>query len=154
MLTLCVFGSRRHLNDAYQALVAHGDLPMNRDNSYADALEWIAEFKAARECRFCSVGKSASVCEQPLSVVLVLVYCLPQMSPPAPCRRALPLNVMSEVDIFVSSKRNFNILDHMEELKNNAFRRALKIRPLNVPIRDLQVRRSLETLGTLATRKA
>ena len=37
---------------------------------------------------------------------------------------------MSEVDIFVSSKRNFNILDHVEELKNNAFRRALKIRPL------------------------
>ena len=37
---------------------------------------------------------------------------------------------MSEVDIFVSSKRNFNILDHMEEVKNNAFRRALKIRPL------------------------
>ena len=44
---------------------------------------------------------------------------------------SLPIkSVMSEVYIFVSSKRNFNILDHMEELKNNAFRRALKIRPL------------------------
>ena len=39
-------------------------------------------------------------------------------------------SVMSEVNIFVSSKRNFNILVHIEELENNAFRRALKIRPL------------------------
>ena len=55
------------------------------------------------------------------------------MTPSAHCKRALKVaieTVMSEVDIFVSSKRNFNILDHMEELKNNAFRRALKIRLL------------------------
>ena len=64
---------------------------------------------------------------------------------------------MSEVDIFVSSKRNFNILDHMEELKNNANWRALKIRPLKTvvfTVRGLQVRRSLEILGSLATRSA
>ena len=67
----------------------------------AEMSEWIAVFKAARECRFCSVGKRASVCELPLSVFLVLVCCLPHVS------------VMSEVNIFVSSKRNFNILDHM-----------------------------------------
>ena len=39
-------------------------------------------------------------------------------------------SVMSEADIFVSSKRNFNILHHMVELKNNAFSRSSKIRPL------------------------
>ena len=39
-------------------------------------------------------------------------------------------SVLSEVNFFVSSKRNFNILVHMEELKNNAFRRSLKISPL------------------------
>ena len=70
----------------------------------------------------------------------------------------LPIeSVMSEVDIFVSSKRNFNILDHMEELKNNANWRALKIRPLKTvvfTVRGLQVRRSLEILGSLATRSA
>ena len=38
--------SRRY--DAFQTFVAHGDLPMNRDNSYADALEWIAELNVPR----------------------------------------------------------------------------------------------------------
>ena len=51
--------------------------------------------------------------------------------PSCALQASLPIeSVMSEVYIFVSSKRNFNILDHMEELKNNAFMRALKIRPL------------------------
>ena len=39
-------------------------------------------------------------------------------------------SVLSEVNFFVSSKRNFNILVDLEELNNNAFRRSLKIRPL------------------------
>ena len=67
---------------------------------------------------------------EPLAGSQVLVCCLPHVSPPA-LQASLPIeSVMSEVDIFVSSKRNFNILDHMEELKNNAFSRSSKIRPL------------------------
>ena len=58
---------------------------------------------------------------------MFLAACVPSCA----LQACLPIeSVMSEVDIFVSSNRKFNILDHMEELKNNAFRRALKIRPL------------------------
>ena len=73
--------------------------------------------------------------------------------PSCALQACLPIeSVMSEVDIFVSSKRNFNILDHMEELKNNAFRRALTEDFFVFPVRGLQVRRSLETMGSVATR--
>ena len=83
-----------------------------KHESFAGVLEWIAGATAALRvsgaCMFLAAcGHSCA-----------LQACLPIES------------VMSEVDIFVSSKRNFNILDHMEELKNNAFRCALKIRPL------------------------
>ena len=51
---------------------------------------------------------------------MLFAACVPSCA----LQASLPIeSVMSEVDIFVSSKHNFNILDHMEELKNNAFRR-------------------------------
>ena len=66
----------------------------------------------------------------PAPVVLVFVCCLPNAAPSAPCRRALKVTtwmpietVVSEIDIFVSSPGNFNIipLDHMKKFRINEF---------------------------------
>ena len=122
----CVFSQNRHLST-------------NKHNSFADALEWLAEFKVPRVCcclmHLLSLG--FSICRQVTGAYRSLfgltertTICCSQddrasvyreLAGQAAQRRLDIESVVSAIGIFVSSTRNIIFLDHMKKLEIVAF---------------------------------